>query len=125
MVYNGTLIKGFLVLQKRIFRDFGGHMIGQNGGGQLQDIQRLSQPRRQGKPLVLPELDFGAQCHQDLLNAKVLPQIDAAHVFIVHDLFGGTTHQDVAVMQNIGPIHNTKGFADVVIRDQNPDPAVL
>lgn len=60
-----------------------------------------------------------------LLNAEILAQIDAAHVFVLHHLVGAARHQHPSIVKDISPINDFQRFPDVVIGDQNADTAFL
>ena len=56
-------------------------------------------------------------------HPEVLAQIDLAHHFVANNLVGGAAHQDVTIVQNVGPVDNFQCLADVVVSDQDADPA--
>ena len=58
-------------------------------------------------------------------NAEIVTQINPAHIFVFHDFVGFARHQHLAVMQNISPINDFERFTNIVIGDQNADPAFL
>ena len=58
-------------------------------------------------------------------NPKVLPQVDAADIFILHNLFRRPALQYLTVVQDVGPVDDTKCLAHIVIGYQDADAAVL
>ena len=54
-----------------------------------------------------------------LLNSEIFAQIDAPHIFVLHNILGGAGHQNLSIMQDIGAVNDFQRLAHVVIRDQN------
>ena len=55
---------------------------------------------------------FGLLCQSlfrrmvtSLSDAETLPQVDAPHVVVAHDLIGGAAHKDATVVKNVGAVH--------------------
>jgi len=51
----------------------------------------------------------------------MLAQIDTAHFGIIDDLGRGAFEQDLARMDDGGPVNDVQGLADIVVGDQNAD----
>ena len=59
------------------------------------------------------------------VGAEIGAQINAADVFVLHNLVRCATHQHTTIVQNIGSVDDLQGFLNVVIGDQNADAAVF
>src|SRR5260221_3394190 len=59
------------------------------------------------------------------LERESFAQIDPSDVLVEDDLRRRALAQDLAAMQDIGAIDDVESLADVVIRDQHADAAVL
>ncbi len=44
---------------------------------------------------------------------------------MIYDFPGDPLHQDPAIVQNIGPVHQIQCFANIVVSNQHPDPPIL
>ena len=50
-------------------------------------------------------------------NFEIVTEVHAAHIFVLDDFFRRARHEHLAIMQNIGAIHNFQCFSNVMISD--------
>ncbi len=68
--------------------------------------------------------DWGCRRGRRQLQSEIRPQINFPHFRVMQDFLGGSRGQRPALTQDIGAVANSQCLADIVVRDQNPDPTV-
>src|SRR5699024_12184937 len=58
------------------------------------------------------------------LQPEFAPQVDVAHVLVGHYLVRAAVSEQPAFADDVGPVADAKGFAHVVIGDENADIAL-
>src|ERR1700722_15299111 len=59
------------------------------------------------------------------LQAEFLAEIDAAHILMRYHRLRLALHQNLAVVENIGPIDDLQRFPHVMVGDQHAEAAML
>ncbi len=60
-----------------------------------------------------------------LQSLKSLAEIDPADIFVADNLVGCAFCEHLTIMDDVGAIDDVERLADIVIRDQNADAAIL
>lgn len=102
------------------------HFAFQFEAGHLQHAQRLLQALVELLRLFEFEVE-GLSAHNvffiTVLIVEVFAEIDGAHLFVVHQLFGAAGGEHRAVADDEGAVADAQGFAHVMVGDEHADAA--
>lgn len=68
-----------------------------------------------------PKREVKIQSALASLDAKILAEVEFAHIRIVGYLFCGAAGEQLAVFDDVGAVADRKRFADIVIGDEHAD----
>ena len=58
-------------------------------------------------------------------HSEVFAQVDAAHIGVVHNVFGCALGQHAAFADDVSVVANAQGFAHIVVGDQDTNATLL
>ena len=58
-------------------------------------------------------------------DTETFAKIDPTYILILDDIFGGAAHQYMAIMQDVGTVHDFQRFPNIVVCDQDTEGAIV
>src|SRR5204863_8924643 len=115
-----------LALERRVLHQHALDFLVELDGGELQQLDRLLQLRRERE--VLREAELQGRLHDaswETLHPEVFAKIHPANVVIVNDLLGMPGGEHRTFVDDVGAIADAERLANVMVCDEHTDAALL